>query len=364
MPAVLLALVLGTAGAFHPEPCPLANPPNRRTLDNQPLPPGHFQGAPPGEATEAYLKKAKHICQLTELLAERVERFTEHSPEWLFGARKIDEIYDSLRGSSTEPLARMLLLECIEIAATLVRATPAQRTIFIKNSHQVEGWSQSFADIRAHRDFIAAFSANSGKSREYLKRIRTPWSAPEGYVSYDFHSREPAFYWALGEDKAREKLRSCIAVWHVRGRPKAGQPGNKWGLVQELMALIGLEGATAETLEAEWREHRRERGFDPQKILFEKARLPASVFFFRGGRHNKAMATNPRIPPLTDTERARLMREVRARGEHGASVAIGVARQTLTRALARLHLQSGSVLLIRTGLAALNQPASAPPSAA
>jgi hypothetical protein len=59
------------------------------------------------------------------------------------------------------------------------------------------------------------------------------------------------------------------------------------------------------------------------------------------------------------------MREVRARGEHGASVAIGVARQTLTRALARLHLQAGSILLIRTGLASLNQSHSvSPPSAA
>jgi len=65
------------------------------------------------------------------------------------------------------------------------------------------------------------------------------------------------------------------------------------------------------------------------------------------------MAMNTRVQPLTDDERARLMRLVRNRGEHRAAVAVGVARNTVARALARLHLQAGSVLLIRTGLASL-----------
>jgi hypothetical protein len=81
------------------------------------------------------------------------------------------------------------------------------------------------------------------------------------------------------------------------------------------------------------------------------------------------MAANDRIPPLTDTERARLMREVRSRGEHRAAVQIGVARVTLARALARLPLLAGSVLLIRTGLDALTPAANGnraepPPQAA
>lgn len=80
------------------------------------------------------------------------------------------------------------------------------------------------------------------------------------------------------------------------------------------------------------------------------------------------MASNVRIPPLTDPERARLMREVRSRGEHRAAVQIGVARVTLARALARLPLQTGSVLLIRTGLDALTaangNSAEPPPRAA
>lgn len=72
--------------------------------------------------------------------------------------------------------------------------------------------------------------------------------------------------------------------------------------------------------------------------------------------------TTPRVSPLTDTELARLMREVRSRGEHRAAVQIGVARVTLARALARLPLQRGSLLLIRVGLASLD-PSSAPVAA-
>lgn len=72
------------------------------------------------------------------------------------------------------------------------------------------------------------------------------------------------------------------------------------------------------------------------------------------------MATNTRVQQLTDTERAHLMREVRRRGEQGAASHLGVARQTITRALARLRLLPGSVLLIRTGLAS-TRATSAPP---
>lgn len=58
------------------------------------------------------------------------------------------------------------------------------------------------------------------------------------------------------------------------------------------------------------------------------------------------------------------MLEVRRRGEHRTAVQIGVARVTIARALARLPMQSGSVLLIRTGLASLNSGAAPPPRAA
>lgn len=62
-----------------------------------------------------------------------------------------------------------------------------------------------------------------------------------------------------------------------------------------------------------------------------------------------------RIPPLTDDERAALMLEVRREGETSASRRLGLSRNTIARALAKLRLRPGSVLLIRH---ALHQPKS------
>ena len=74
---------------------------------------------------------------------------------------------------------------------------------------------------------------------------------------------------------------------------------------------------------------------------------------------------NPRVPPLTDIERARLMAEIRKHGEQRAAGRMGLARQTVARALARLPLMAGSTLLIRTALAASSRDrASTPPQAA
>lgn len=77
------------------------------------------------------------------------------------------------------------------------------------------------------------------------------------------------------------------------------------------------------------------------------------------------MATSPRrtIPQLNDQERARILAEINAHGEHSTANRLGIARVTMSRALARLPLQRGSLLLIRTGLASL-KPTSTPPQAA
>lgn len=63
------------------------------------------------------------------------------------------------------------------------------------------------------------------------------------------------------------------------------------------------------------------------------------------------MPTPSRVPPLTDEERAALMVEIRRAGETAASRRLGIPRSTMARALARLKIQAGSVLLIRTALA-------------
>ena len=82
----------------------------------------------------------------------------------------------------------------------------------------------------------------------------------------------------------------------------------------------------------------------------------------RGVLHTRAMSNrcNPLVPPLTDAERARLMAQVRAHGEQRAAGRMGLARQTVARALARLPLMAGSTLLIRTALAALPAETSKP----
>lgn len=70
-----------------------------------------------------------------------------------------------------------------------------------------------------------------------------------------------------------------------------------------------------------------------------------------------------RFSPLTDQERARILAEINAHGEHSTANRLGIARVTMSRALARLPLQRGSLLLIRTGLASLKST-STPPQAA
>lgn len=73
---------------------------------------------------------------------------------------------------------------------------------------------------------------------------------------------------------------------------------------------------------------------------------------------------NNRVPPLSDDERARLLSEIRTHGEHRAAIRLGLARQTMARAIARLPMQSGSILMIRAAIAALSEKNSPPPQAA
>lgn len=66
--------------------------------------------------------------------------------------------------------------------------------------------------------------------------------------------------------------------------------------------------------------------------------------------------TNRPIPkgaPLPESERAALLRFVRARGEGQTAAALGLNRQTLARAMGGLPIYPGSVALVRQGLARL-----------
>lgn len=73
-----------------------------------------------------------------------------------------------------------------------------------------------------------------------------------------------------------------------------------------------------------------------------------------------------RVPALSDAERAALMVEVRRSGEVAACHRLGLSRTVVQRALARLPLRDGSVLLVRHGLASVKtaSAASSPPGAA
>jgi hypothetical protein len=86
----------------------------------------------------------------------------------------------------------------------------------------------------------------------------------------------------------------------------------------------------------------------PQKSVRENFRPGLAPLATPGG-----MAILSRVPPLTDAERAALMLEVRRAGETAASRRLGLSRNLMARALARLKIQPGSVLLIRNALAAV-----------
>ena len=74
---------------------------------------------------------------------------------------------------------------------------------------------------------------------------------------------------------------------------------------------------------------------------------------FSSPRKPGGMPTPSRVSSLTDNERAALMLEVRRAGETAASRRLGLSRNTIARALAKLRLLPGSILLIRNALAAI-----------
>ena len=69
---------------------------------------------------------------------------------------------------------------------------------------------------------------------------------------------------------------------------------------------------------------------------------------------NTTDGSTPKGSPLPDSERAALLRHVRARGERQTVAALGINRQTLGRALGGLTIYPGSIALIRQGLARLD----------
>lgn len=91
-----------------------------------------------------------------------------------------------------------------------------------------------------------------------------------------------------------------------------------------------------------------------QRGAFEKTKQGSPRLASTGG-----MALYTQIPPLTDDERAALMLEVRRAGEREASRRLGLSRNLMARALARLKIQAGSVLLIRNALATVTREAKA-----
>lgn len=76
------------------------------------------------------------------------------------------------------------------------------------------------------------------------------------------------------------------------------------------------------------------------------------------------MNSTNKVAPLSPEERAALMREVRRAGENAAARRLGLSRQLIARALARLPIRPGSVLLIRAALSPAKPAEPFAPSAA
>lgn len=62
---------------------------------------------------------------------------------------------------------------------------------------------------------------------------------------------------------------------------------------------------------------------------------------------------NDKAPQLSLNERRQLSAAIQARGEHAVRPVLDVSRDALCRALAGLPVRRGTILLIQTGLAAL-----------
>lgn len=244
-------------------------------------PPGRYAGASREEMLAGYQKKVEMLQNLSAEFYRALTFAESGSEDWEFWASRLDRLYELVMGGrSLEANARMLLLECTEIAAVLSSANKEELAILLANFRQSDEWVQTQATRQKHGAWLTEFSGNSGAVRAYLRTGEQPWVEPWRYATFDFARREPTFAAALRAPGAQDKLRECIDVWLTRGRPKAGEEApDKWVKIEELMAAIGLSGPSANTIEAEWRKHKAKRHFAPEKVLFKSPRLPTSVFF-------------------------------------------------------------------------------------
>ena len=209
---------------------------------------------------------ARRIVNLVSFTVEQIEKNPEGSEGWLHWASKIEMLHEATIGSSVGVQTRSLLLDSIDLASLFCAMTGDQREWFRGRMFAHLEWRELGVRTPQH-DAEVNFSAAFGASIPFIQHVKKwPWEDASAFVTFDFSSRAPLYAPAIRTSDAQERLKDCLRVWRVRGRPSKdahGRPG-KWLTVHLLMGSVGLEGATSETLEAEWkacsfREHQELR---------------------------------------------------------------------------------------------------------
>ena len=245
-------------------------------------PEGRYASAPLGTATLGYIDKHRMFTGLLDTLLERICFASEGSEDWQYWATAFDRIHEAIIGRSVESNARMLLLESIHIAAIFARIDERTKLTFQRETLQINAWLQDWQSYRQHRDEITQYTLAFGAVKNHFDVAKTwAWEDPAAFVTEDFSRRESAYADALRTPEAQAKLRAVLDVWLDRGRPrnataearqppKAKEAPEKWLRVRELMALLHLEGWTAEALQQEWGKRKENRGIKLAEGLLKR----------------------------------------------------------------------------------------------
>ena len=255
---------------------------------------GRYAGAAPGEATTGHQEMARRIAVVLGMAVKGVGAYPEGSKEWLRCASIIETIQEAILHSSVEVTARTLLLDSIELAALFCAMSDDERAWF--RSRYFDTTQRVNIGPEAI-NFGVAFGASFG----FIERCRAwPWDEPCAFVTFDFSKRAPAYAASVRTPEAQEALRTCIEVWRSRGRPAKDAAGKlgKWLAAHLLMGAVGLEGATAETLEAEWKTRRLREPENEPEALMKKERLATSVLSRGFASYPMRYAAVPRSPSV------------------------------------------------------------------
>lgn len=223
-----------------------------------------FRGAPPEVRQAELIKRARTLAGFAEE-AMRVFALPDHDPALFESmAAKIDAAFNAFRPRGDVPHARMAILQCVDDAVNFKtqleqvadRLPTFDRVMAAQSNGEVTAEEKRTAGevmVTCSALMDSRRLAAAGKDAASLE----PWE----FALYLLPLRVMDFAWALKTVEGMKAVRAAVDAWN-RGPSDhgAGSTGpRKWEAANALMQAAGLYGTTEESLQSEWRAHRRDR---------------------------------------------------------------------------------------------------------